>query len=291
MTRILLALFVFLFTLTAAAQVQPTYNRQSKSNQVQVLTATQTASAGYKSTDSNVIETTTFDAAQVLADFAPTCGGSIYVLSSLSKTGPFVLTNQSSPNSIKDITSMVLSPTFYNVGNFGPYIKFRFISMSGCPDGINISAILIPFPSSVTVQGDTSNINFPVQIGAPGLNSNIMQPLRSGAGGGLYVKEKAAGSSSQGFILSIPSASPTAVINIPGVSADDYKVTIQNQGTFPVRCGIQSSFSASDYAFSLKASSVAGDGTGGLLQFVLPNIRALNCIGIGGTSSVSVLYY
>ena len=212
-------------------------------------------------------------------------------MSGLNKNGPFVETASATPNGYKDIDTILNSPTIYNVTNFGPYIKVQF-STPNCPNGLNLSATLIPFPSNVTVQGDTSNASFPVQIGGKFVTSGGITALSaSPSGGDLYVRPRAVGAS--GFLptspVSISSASATTVFS--GDSANDVTIVLQNQGTFPVRCGTEPTVNSTTYSFSLRAASVAGDGSGGTQQLVLYQQLPIKCIAIGGTGTVSYLIY
>ena len=289
------SLIVFLLTLlvavTGAAQVvQPSYVRQSKSAQVQVFTAAQTSSVGVVTFDSAVIETTSFNSVQLFVDFDILCSGDLIVLFSLNKTGPFIQATQSSPNSFKDLDDIDSSPALYNVSNIAPYIKFRFDSM-GCPNGLNASATLVPFPSNVTVQGDKSNRSFPVPTGVYGypLGTTLFQVSGAPDGQGLasmYVSPKSLGGSNTSPVT-VSNLSATTVYSNAG---NDLTVILQNQGTVPVRCGI-SAVTAADYQFALKASTVAGDGTGGVQSIVKTKNADLNCIAVGSPGSVSVIAY
>ena len=197
-------LLTLLVALTATAQVvQPSYVRQSKSAQIQVFTAAQTSTTAVPRVfDSSVIETTSFNSSQLFIDFDFFCSGIVRVLSGLNKNGPFVETASATPNGYKDIDTILNSPTIYNVTNFGPYIKVQF-STPNCPNGLNLSATLIPFPSNVTVQGDTSNASFPVQIGGKFVTSGGITALSaSPSGGDLYVRPRAVGAS--GFLPTSP---------------------------------------------------------------------------------------
>jgi hypothetical protein len=182
------------------------------------------------------------------------------------------------------------SPALYNVSNIAPYIKFRFDSM-GCPNGLNASATLIPFPSGVTVQGDKSNRSFPIPVGVYGGPTDNILYQTSGAPDGqglasIYVSPKSLGGANTSPVT-VSNLSATTVYSNAG---NDLTVVLQNQGTVPIRCGI-STVTASDYQFSLKASTAAGDGTGGVQSIVKTKTADLKCIAIGAPGSVSVLAY
>ena len=290
------SLIVFLLTLlvavTGAAQVvQPSYVRQSKSAQIQVFTAAQTSTAIDTTFTSSVIETTSFNGAQVSIDFDMSCNGDIFVLSSLTKDGTFVWAGAQSPNSSRSLDSILASPAIYNVSNFGPYIKFRFVVMGGCPNGLNLSTTLVPFPSNVTVQGDVSNPSFPVEIGgkygtAP---TDSIIPITATSYNALYVKDAAYPFNLGSSPYVVSNLSTTTVFT--NSTGESLSISIQNQGTVPVRCGTDGSVTAASYEFSLKAGAVAGDGSGGSQQFVLAKDKSIQCIAIGGAGSVSALEY
>jgi hypothetical protein len=294
MTRIISSLFVFLLAFAASAQVvQPSYVRQSKSALVQVFTAAQTSTGAITSFDSSVIETTSFNSVQVSLDFDPSCAGNIQVLSSLSKTGPFIL-NAAAPNGQTALSSFAAVPVIYNVGNLGPYVKFRFNAF-GCVNGINLAATLVPFPSNVIVNGDMSAVQFPVEIGSKyydrGTSREMIKPLTSDFIGSLDVRSKPVPVDFS-TPVSVSSASATTVISAGSLTYDS-TVIIQNQGTVPVRCKalLIGAMDASNYGFSLKAGSVAGDGLGGVQQILLGSGINLKCIAIGGTGSVGITLY
>jgi hypothetical protein len=283
-------LLLCLFAFAASAQVvQPVYTRQSKSAQVQAFTATQTSYVGaVKDFDSAVVETTSFNSVQMLVDFDALCTGDIIVLFSLTKTGPFIQSTLAAPNAFKDLDDVLSVPAIYNVSNIAPYIKFRFTT-DNCPNGLNLSAVLVPFPSNVTVQGDKTDVSFPVAVGGYDKDNGTVSLGMTTAERSVYVTPKSVGFNPVAASpVAVSAASATTIYS--GDTNNDVNIILQNQGTFPVRCGINAA-SATDYQFSLRAASVAGDGSGGVQQVVLKRTLPVKCISIGGAGSVSFTIY
>lgn len=161
---------------------------------------------------------------------------------------------------------------------------------------VDIYMTLVPFSSSVTVNGSTqailqnveSSSLYPVVMGGVVANTNPtgsykVYPLAVNASGNITP------ATPTGAATAIPPNSITTVETV--YSFDGTKrVTLQNNGTGAMLCAVTSNVAlavdSTNYDFSLAASSAVNDGTGGsiTLPYIPLTAYYLRCVALSGTA-------